>query len=177
MEKIAEYVGKELKWVQPHASKMEYEMRSGDMVIATLRFRSSFGSFATAASADGTWSFKRVGFLNTRVTIRANGSETDMAIFKNNTWSGGGTLELLTGKKYTVNTNFWETRFEFKTEMGDTLIKYEKIGGFLHLSSKTEVNSIAKNIPEMPWMVMLGWYLTVMMYMDNAAAATIVASV
>ncbi len=168
MIRLVELVGRELKWIQPHASKMEYELRAGDMVAATLRFRSSFGSFATAASADGEWTFKRVGFSQTKVTIRASGAETDLAVFKNNTWKGGGTLELPDGRKYPANTNFWMTQVEFTTETGDPLISYRKIGGMLHMSSETEIHPLAKDIPELPWMVSLGWYLTIMMHIDSA---------
>jgi len=171
MMKLAELVGHELKWIQPHTLQMEYELRAGDMLAATLRFRSSFGSFATATSADGSWTFKRVGFWQPKVTIRSSGTETDLAFFKNNTWSGGGTLELPDGRKYPANTNFWQTQYGFTTEMGESLISYKKIGGVLHMSSATEIHPIAKNIPELPWMVMLGWYLTVMLHMDTAAAA------
>jgi len=176
MTKLAELVGRELKWIQPHALKMEYELHSGDMVVAALRFRSSFGSFATATSADGSWTFKRVGFWQTRVTIRASGTETDLAVFRNNTWSGGGTLELPDGRKYPANTNFWATRYEFTTETGEALISYRKIGGMLHMSSVAEIHPLAKDIPETPWMTLLGWYLTVMMHMDSAAVAAAAAA-
>lgn len=169
--KLAELVGQELKWVQPHAMKREYELRAGDEIAATLRFRNAFGSFAAAAGADGEWTFKRVGFLQTRVTIRAAGSENDLAVFKNNTWKGGGTLELPDGRSYPADTNFWATRYAFKTETGEPLIRYRKIGGFLHMSSAVEIDPLARHMPEMPWMVMLGWYLTLMMYSDSAAAA------
>lgn len=175
MINLAELVEHELKWIQPHASKMEYELHAGDMAAATLRFRSSFGSFATATASEGIWTFKRVGFAQTKVTIRASEAENDLAVFKNNTWSGGGTLELPDGRKYPANTNFWATQYEFKTEMGDPLISYRKIGGILHMSSATEIHPLAKDIPELPWMVILGWYLTVMMYMDNAVIAAVVA--
>ncbi len=168
--KLVELIGYELKWVQPHAMKREYELRAGeDLIAATLRFRSGFGSFATATSADGEWTFKRTGFLQTKVTIRAAGSYNDLAVFKNSTWKGGGTLELPDGRSYPANTNFWATQYEFKTELGDSLIRYRKIGGFLHMSSAVEIDPMAKSLPEMPWMVMLGWYLTLMMYSDNAA--------
>jgi hypothetical protein len=169
MLKLAELIGQELKWEQPHAMHMEYELRAGERQAATLRFRSSFGSFATAASADGTWTFKRVGFWQTKVTIRAAGAETDLAVFKNNTWSGGGTLELPDGRRYPANTNFWATQYEFKNEAGEPLVSYQKIGGILHLSSRVEIHTRARDIEELPWIVLLGWYLTVMMYMDAAA--------
>ena len=140
------------------------------MTAATLCFRSSSGSFATATSADGSWSFKRVGFWQTKVTVRASGAETDLAVFRNNTWGGGGTLELPDGRKYPANTNFWATQYEFKTEAGEPLVSYKKIGGVLHTSAAVEIHPPAKDIAEMPWMVLLGWYLTVMMLNDHAAA-------
>ncbi len=176
MMKMTELIGREMQWVQPHALKMEYELRAGDVVAATLHFRSSFGSFASATCGDGSWTFKRVGFWQTRVSVRASETETDLAFFKNNTWSGGGTLELADGRTYPANTNFWATQYEFKTETGQPLVSYKQIGGFLHMSSRMEIHPVARDIPEMPWMALLGWYLTVMMYMDSAAttAATTV---
>ena len=170
MTKIAEVIGRELKWAQPSAWKMEYELRADDELIATLRFRSSFGSFATAESADGCWTFKRVGFWHTRVTIRGCGSDVDIAAFKNNTWSGGGTLEFSDGRKMLATTNLWQTNFEFKTEAGETLVRFN-IGGLVHLSATVEIDPGASGLPELPLIVMLGWYLAVMMYMDSAASA------
>jgi hypothetical protein len=74
------------------------------------------------------------------------------------------------GRKYLANTNFWATQFEFKTETGEALISYKNIGGMLHMSSRVEIHDLRNEVAEMPWMVSLGWYLTVMMYMDSAAA-------
>ncbi len=173
MKKIAEVIGRELEWGQPSAWKMEYELRAGDELIATLRFRSSFGSFATAESADGCWTFKRVGFWQTRVTIRGCGSDMDLAMFKNNTWSGGGTVELPDGRKILATTNLWRTNFEFKTEAGETLIRF-KTGGLVHLSAKVEIQPDAAGVPELRWVVMFGWYLAVMMYMDTAGTVAAV---
>ncbi len=172
MMKLAELIGQELKWVQPNILKMEYQLHAGDTVAATLDFLSSFGSFATATSADGSWVFKRVGFWQNRVTVRVSGEEANLAVFKNNTWSEGGTLELPDGRKYPANTNFWATHYEFKTETGEVLVNYRKIGGLFHMSAAVEIYPAAKDIAEMPWMVMLGWYLAVMMHRDSAAAAT-----
>lgn len=169
MEKIGELTGQELKWVQPNALKMTYELRSGGEVAATLRFRSSFGSFATGESADGCWTFKRVGFWQTKATIRPCGADTDMAVFKKNTWSGGGSLEFPDGRTLPATTNFWQTAFGFNTESGETLIEF-KSGGLLHLSADVAIRPAAVGMPELPWVLLLGWYLTVMMHVDAASA-------
>lgn len=173
MKKIAELTGQELKWVQPSAFKMHYELRAGEVLAATLHFRSSFGSLATGESADGCWTFKRVGFLQTRVTIRNCGQDTDMAVFRNNTWSGGGTLELSDGRKLQASTNLWQSKLEFKNETGETILRFNS-GGLIHLSAEVEIGPQAYKIVELPWMVMLGWYLTVMMNMDAAAAVAVI---
>ena len=171
MKHIAQLVGSSLEWVQPKALKMEYELRSGEEAVATLRFRSSFGSFATAESADGCWTFKRVGFWQTRATIRPCGSETEIATFRQGTWASGGTLEMPDGRKFPVSTNFWQTRYQMQTEGGEPLITY-KTHGIVRLEAQMEIAPQAAGMPELPWIAMLGWYLAVLMYTDASAAAT-----
>lgn len=171
MRHIAQLVGSALEWVQPRALKMEYELRSGEEVVATLRFRSSWGSFATAESADGCWTFKRVGFWQTRATVRPCGSETEIAGFRQGTWSFGGTLEMPDGRKYLVSTNFWATRYQIQAEGGEEPLITYKTHGMLRLGAQMEIAPLAAELAELPWMAMLGWYLAVMMHNDSAAAA------
>ena len=170
MKNIPTLPGHQLTWVQPRALKMEYELQDDGELVATLRFRSSFGSFATAESADGCWTFKRVGFWKTKVTVRACGSEFDVAAFTNNTWKSGGTLELPDGRSYPANTNFWMTEYEFTTQTGEPLVQYNWVRGLMRLSSTVNIQPAAASLRELPWLVMLGWYLTVMMHADSAAA-------
>lgn len=171
MKNIAHLIDRELKWVQPHALKQEFELQVDGELAATLRLKSSFGSFATAQSADGCWTFKRVGFWQTRATVRACDSEIDIATFKNNTWKGGGTLELADGRKYLANTNFWQTEWAFNTETGERVFGYKNIGGVMHLSALVQIEPHVVSLPELPWMVMFGWYLALMLHRDSAAAA------
>ncbi len=168
MQKIANLTSYELKWEQPSALKMEYQLRAGDDVAATLRFRSSFGTFAVAESADGCWTFKRVGFFQTRVTIRHCNTDVEVAVFKPNTWSGGGTLILASGQTYRAATNFWQTKFTFETEAGDPLLSFQS-GGFIHQSAIVSFQPNAAMLPDLPLMVLLGWYLIIMMHNDSAA--------
>jgi len=175
MRKITELVDQQIEWVQPRALKMQYELRADSELVATLRFRSLFGSFATGESADGCWTFKRVGFCQTRVTIRPCGGDSDIASFKNNTWSGGGTLELADGRLFPATTNLWQTKLEFQDESNKTLIQF-KSGGLLHQSAKVEVQPNAVGIRELPFVMMLGLYLIVMMNADTAITGSIAAT-
>jgi hypothetical protein len=170
MKHLSEVRDRELKWIQPQALKQEFELRAGDEVVATLRFKSSFGSLATAESADGCWTFKRVGFWHPRVTIRVCGDDTDIAVFKNRTWNNGGTLEFPDGRRYLADLNFWATRYELTTETDEVLLRYTSIGGFAHFSAKVDVLPDFARQSEMPWLIMLGWYLRILVSQDSAAA-------
>lgn len=155
---------------------MEYELRAGDETVATLRFRSSFGSFATAQCGDDCWTFKRVGFFRTHVTIRGCGDEAhDIAAFKNNTWKGGGTLEIPGGRTFPASTNFWDTKYNFNTQSGEPLVEF-KTGGMIHLSAEVEIHPPAASLPELPLMLTLGWYLAVQMKNDSTGAAAAAAA-
>jgi len=171
MKHVRDLAGLELTWVQPAALKLDFELRDGDEVVATLRFRSTFGSFATVETADGTWTFKRMGFFVTRVTICPAGSDDAIATFRNNTWSAGGTLELSGGRELHANSNFWGSRYEFKFGEEEFQVRFTRIRGALHLSSTLEISADAATLPELPWLVALGWYLVVMMSSDAAAGA------
>jgi hypothetical protein len=173
MTAIREFIGDGLKWAQPSAFTMRFELRKALELAGTLVFRSAFGSLATAEGADGCWTFKRVGFLQTRVSIRSCGDDHDLATFKNQTWSGGGTLELASGKKLLANTNFWSTSLQFTTETGDALVSFNT-GGVFHLGAAVVVNPQAADMNELPLIVMLGWYLIVMMHSDQTASAAII---
>src|SRR5262245_57158100 len=98
MKRITDLIGRELTWTQPKALKAAYDLTDGADLVATLTFRSAFGSFATGTSADGSWTFKRQGFFHPTVTIRREGQDVDLAIFRNRTWKAGGTLEFPDGR-------------------------------------------------------------------------------
>lgn len=162
-----------MRWVQPSAFRMNYELRAGDELAGELRFRSAFGSFATGESEDGCWTFKRVGFFQTKVTIRQCGEEADIATFTNSTWSGGGTLEFAGGTKLLVTTSFWQTKLLFTTESGSPLVQLNT-GGMIHLNATVEIEPTAEHLEQLPLIVLLGWYLVVMMHNDSAASAAII---
>jgi hypothetical protein len=159
-----------LLWTQPHLMRYEYQLRRGGESIGTLTFRSAMGSLATAENPAGRWTFKRQGFLQTRVSIRAADSEDELATFRNNTWSGGGTLEFPDGRHFRASTNFWHTRYEIMDATEQPLLRY-RTEGFLRMSGQMEVLGSAAKTPELPWLMMLGWYLAVMMHRDSVSAA------
>jgi hypothetical protein len=172
MQTIADSARQPLTWTQPSALKQFYELRSGDVVVATLAFRSMWGTLATAQSGDGCWTFKRVGFWQNKATVRACGADAEHGMFRNDTWQGGGTLELSDGSRFRATTNAWLTKYELQTDAGETLVRFRLSAG-LHLSADVEVQPAALTLRQLPVLVLFGWYLAVMLNMDSGAVAAV----
>ena len=169
MRRIAD-VANGLGWLQPNALKSEYELRSGEELVETLKFRGMFGTLATAECADGAWTFKRVGFWQHRATIRAQGSDADLAVFRNNTWASGGELTFQDGRTFRASTNLWMTRFAFTGAGDEPLVRFH-YGGVFHRSADVELAPEARTLPELPLLVLFGWYLVIMLDRDAGAVA------
>jgi hypothetical protein len=176
MLKLRELVGTELQWIQPHALRREFELRSGEATVARLAFRSAFGSLASAESDEGGWTFKRVGFWRSHVTVRESGSETDVAVFRNDTWTAGGTLTFADGRAYRANTNFWMTSYQFTNASDQPLVRFTRLGGLLHLSCNVQVEPAGVKLAELPWLMALGLYLIVKMRDDAGGSAAAAAA-
>jgi len=176
MQKITESIDRDLKWTQPSILKAEYVLSAGVVAVATLKLRSSFGTLATAESGDGCWTFKRAGFWQSRITIRAGGFDTDLAAFKNDTWSQGGTLEFSEGARFRATTKFWTTHLTFTAEAGEPLVSFDYGGVFRRMAGVT-VSPAGRSLAELPILVLFGYYLAVMSEMDAATAAAVTAAV
>jgi hypothetical protein len=172
MKHLADLIDSPLRWTQPHVFDREWELHLGDETVATLTFRSAFGSLATARCADGSWTFKRVGFWQTRATVRAEGAADDLAVFEHNTWSGGGTLTLAGGRPIRVTTNFWQSKIEFQASDDAVLLRYVT-EGFLRQEAQLEVMPSLRRMRETPWLILFGWYLVVMMHQDSRSAVVV----
>ncbi len=168
MKRLTDLVGREMKWTQPSMMKRAFELRDGEDVVAKLTFLRS--SLASAETADGTWTFKRVGFWVTRATVR-DASEQEIASFRNNTWSSGGTLVFPDGREFRANTNLWNSKYEFRDAHDEPLVKYRKVTGLAHFSSWMEITAAGAALAELPWLATLGWYLAVKMRDDALSGA------
>lgn len=176
MPKLRDVVAQELSWMQPQALRREFELRAGETVIATLAFRSMFGSLATVRCDDGSWTFKRVGFWRSHVSVRAHGQDADLAVFMNNTWSAGGTLQMADGRQFRANSNFWMTKFQFANDRDEPVVQFTRVGGLIRLSSMVSVTPAGAKLEELPWLVALGWYLAIKMHDDSAGGAAAAAA-
>ena len=166
-----------IEWTQPKSLEKYYELRSGDSLIGTLAFRSSFGTLAVAETANEKWTFKRVGFLNPRVTIRVDGNPHDIAIFQPKLW-GGGVVHFTDRRTYTWKpANFWQTQWAFIDSQEKEVIifrkgvKEEKLSDIFKTQITVEINPSVLPGPAPTVLVPFGLYLMILQQQDAAATA------
>ncbi len=178
MKPITQAIYSTPQWVQPRAMQNRFELRAGDDLFAVLEFPKVFGSLATAITEEGRWTFKRAGFFSPRVTVRSEGSETDLAVFRPK-WTGNeGTLQFPGGAAYTWKTaNFWATQYLWQTESGEALILYKqgiedaRLADLFKTQARVEIQPGAQGLIELPLLVLLGWYLMILKQQDDSAVA------
>ena len=172
-----------LYWIQPKALERWFELRAEDRVVATLGWQTSCGTLARGEAADGRWTFKRVGFLNPRVTVRESGSEIDLAVFWPR-WLGDGTLEFAYGRAFRwQSTNFWATDWMFADADGTPVVAFKqgspegKLSDMFKMQALIDIYPEARDLPELPLLVLVGWYLMILRRDDAAAGAAAASAV
>lgn len=183
MKSLKEAGQEHLSWTQPKTTHQLFELKFNDDLFGTLLFPKSVGSFAEAETLEGKWTFKRVGFFSTRITVRKSGDENDIAIFKPNLMASSGVLEFSNGKKFQWHAaNFWETKFEFKDAKEEIVVTFRsgieepKLKDWFKTQARVEIPEQINDFTELSIMVLLGWYLIVAFQMDSSAGAVVAAA-
>jgi len=161
---LAEVRGQELIWVQPKASKPDYELRAAGTVVASLRGR-------CGECEHHSWTFKLEGWFRRRVTVHAPDSVADGAVFR---WrrEEGGTLGLRQGRilHFGVGKNSSPPRFDWLEPDGTPLVHFQTRAGFDASEGLVEIEPEAARLLELPLLVVLGEYLTVLFAMRHGGA-------
>jgi hypothetical protein len=170
-----------LSWHQPKLLQRAYELQDGAQRIGTLTFVKSGGSLAEASVGADHWTFKRVGFFRTRLTVRKRGEDVDLAVYHPGGFGSEGNLEFASGQSYKwVHANFWASTWQFVDRSGDVIIAFKPGSDERNWSSMfkyqafVEINPAACQLDEMPLLVSLGWYLMILQN-DDAAVAVVAA--
>ena len=178
MESIFSYLDTPLYWAQPKTFERRFVLHTGEHELGWLEFRSALGSLALAEAAQGSWTFKRVGFFNPRVSVRLPDSESDLALFTPRWISSDGSLEFPGGKSFVWQAaNFWASQFCWRHVTGDDLVLFSpgseehKLSDLFKTQAQVIFASAASSLAELPLLVLLGWYLMILHHEDAAAVA------
>lgn len=183
METISTAIGLNLYWVQPRTFERQFELRTEDRLFGNLRFEKALGTLATGSSAAGRWTFKRVGFLNPRVTIREAGANDDLGVYWPKHWSGGWLEFVKGGKFHWKATNFWGTEWGF-CDVQDRLlfvlkpgVEKAKLSDLLKTQAVVEIAPQSHAHAALPLLLLLGWYLMILHQEDTAVTMATTAAV
>jgi len=172
MRPIKEVAGQVLRWTQPSSFKRDFQLRAGEEVVATLRWQKPAGSLALAESAGGAWTFKRSGFLTPTVSVRPQGSETAIAVFKAG-GRGEGTLQFTDGRRYQwLIAGFWRPKWSFASDAGGPLIHFKYDLAFLQQTMEVEIEPGGAPLQDLPLLATLGWYLIVLLSEGGGGAVS-----
>jgi hypothetical protein len=167
MQRIADAT---TEWHGRGLMKRSYELRSETHSFATLEWQSALGSLAHARTLDGAWTLKRTGFFRPRVTVRAMDKETDLAVFQPG-WLGDGHVDFPNGKQWSWKClGFWRARYGFVSDDGTPLIEYHANTFKMPPSAGVVVAQSALGLAELPLLMVLGWYVTILAFDDMTVA-------
>ena len=159
MDSINKYIGRELNWT--HVKNIGYVLHEYDEQpgIAELNVQGLFGSKAEGKCDQGYWKFKRAGLLKNNISIMDGNSNKEIALFKKK--GLGGFLEVQNGKTFTITRNALMTEYSLTLE-NQQVINYQ------HKDNRPQVflQSCAKEIDELPLLVVFLGYLVIMQRID-----------
>jgi hypothetical protein len=159
-----------LSWQQPRALKAEYELRAGDELLAILRKSGSFGKSMEAEIGTARFTLKTEGFFRGRITVREAGATGEPAVFSRAGFLGLGQIALPDGRSYGWKMrSFWGGRWAFADDSDRSLVSFTSRNRFFRAGCEVEIAPGALARPELPVLILLGWYLLLRRREDSSS--------
>jgi hypothetical protein len=160
-----------LRWIRVDAEKHEFDLKAGDAIIASLRWKTALGSMATAELADGHRTIKRTGFLNPRITVRDAASGKDLAHL--DAHPSRSTLVLAGGTTYDWHrTGLLVPGWHFRDRHGNEVLSLEPVREGLRLEGALiGITEVGRHLPDLALLLLTGFYFIALAWLEDQAAA------
>ena len=149
-------------------------LTSDGRVYAKVTWASNWGSLATGESGDGRWTLKRVGFLRPRITVRIEGSQTDLAVVTMD-WNGGGNVAFSDASAFSFKrVGFWHPELVLADSVGSKIFTMKPSSGVGRMGATLDLeNEAVRSSWRTSLLAIVGWYLSVLVaeYDQSAALA------
>jgi hypothetical protein len=150
---------KSLKWEQ--SDKMASRLVADGQIVATLTWAKSWGSLATGESADGEWTLKRLGFLRPKVSVRENGSDSNLAVLSIN-WVGEGAVVFSDGEVFQFKrSGFWHPEWSMCNSRGQRLFLLKPDVGWKEMKADVEIEGAPILSKRTSILAILAWYVVI----------------
>ena len=114
---------KTLNWRHTDWNARNFIFSIGQEIIGQLTFSSYWNFNAVYTDKETNLKFAQKSFWDRDATITKDGEtigEINFGLFATQT------LKLATGEKFTLSSSFWEQEAYWKTDKGETIIKYQQ---------------------------------------------------
>ncbi len=164
MKAIHEVDGAGLQWEVSCANKRAFELREGAETVASLTFQKSWGTLAIGETADGQWTFKRVGFLPPTITMRAAGSDENLAEFRPDRIGSSAEVEFASGSRFQwCHDKEQGHKWTMASADGAPLLHFKAHTWIYGEPIQLEIEAAARELPELTLLVLLGEYFLMLL--------------
>lgn len=143
------------------------EVKCNDEIVGRLLRPSIWSSDHVASTADGSWTFRRRGFLGSAAEIVDSATQQHIAAFKS-AWDGRGTLSFLDEQVFHLDCKGW----------WDPVWRVTNEGGELILSVHTCDKSVDLAVPSVPtdrlWLLIMFTLYRVQQAEEDIASSAMV---
>jgi hypothetical protein len=151
-----------LQWIHPDPTKRHFELRDEGDTVATLTWEKPSGSIAIAKSSGGSWSLKRLGFLNPRVSAIELESRAPVVRF-DATVSGDGLAQSKDGYNFRWYSNLWRAEWGWVDSGGTDLVKFRRSFDVEEKKEgRLEIFASARDHRHLELLCLMGWYLIIL---------------
>jgi hypothetical protein len=156
LESLIDHLDEPLVWTQVKSRR--FELLARDKVLARLEWPKTLRSLAVGETADGTWTFKRIGWLRQHISVSTGGRSIFVA-----------TLRLGAGRQNTIRfaagpALVWKPTRVHRQEMaifgadGLPLITFRLRHKILMYEAAVTISREAGRLAELPVLALLGQY-------------------
>lgn len=168
VERIRDHYRAGMTWRQPRPFVPEFELRRGATFFATLEFHGGAKLRADARAYDREWHLEQLGFLRRHVDMVDRRTQRSALTIR---------LPLLrdaqlvtpTGRSYTGRAGW--TAYTVKDATGETVVRLPYKMRLVALEADVEITERAAELPELPELVVAGWFLAILSSPHAASAA------
>lgn len=156
MKTFSEYIGEEIKFIQPSMFKRFHELRAGEELIGTMQQKGFFGMLWQVSILGENWEIYKPSIWRTALEIRKAGYEMPTATFNRDGLRSRGTVSLPMGAKLKIVPHLFKKYCEITNDTDDALVR---IRMKIAIGDKAEVAVEKKSevVDKYPWVIMLAY--------------------
>lgn len=170
MKSLLDVRDREWVWARPKLLSRHWDLRAGDDVVATLESRGWLGVRMAGANASGRWDLRHEGLFRGRTVVRREGEQAEHLVFRPR-WFGAGEIHCAGGTVLPwKRADMWGRRWLVLDADGHVQLEFTRRPAFFKSSTAVAASDAGCKRPEMPELVLLGFFLLRMIERQAHAA-------